>query len=198
MHSLPNHITKPRSLNTAFYHGGNVQYIQVASSKVRVVRTCPPRKLGLGEYCVGRLSVQGGLDELTLRSSSSPVFDAWEEAKRQCLSDISASEQQLIDTATLQRILADVKRAEQNHGEFSKSRKLSKRLNPVISGIEQYGKALDILVGTSQGILSPLWGGIRILLHVSSLYKPPPVFVFRPFWDNSLHLPARGRIWQVL
>lgn len=126
--------------------------------------------------------MQEGLDELTYPLWFSPAFDAWEEAKRQCLSDLSASERDLVDTASLEGILADVKRAEETHSESSKSRKLSKRLNPVISGIEQYGKGLDILAGTAQGILSPLWGGIRILLHVSSLYQiPPPSFLWLGF-----------------
>lgn len=98
----------------------------------------------------------------------SPVFDVWEEAKRQCLSDLSAAEQQLVNTASLEEILADVQRVEEKHSQGSKARKLSRRLRPVISGIEQYGKAVDILTGAAQGILSPLWGGIRILLHVSS------------------------------
>lgn len=73
-----------------------------------------------------------------------------------------------MNTASLEGILADVQRAEEKHSEGSKARKLSRRLRPVISGIEQYGKAVDILTGAAQGILSPLWGGIRILLHVSS------------------------------
>lgn len=73
-----------------------------------------------------------------------------------------------MSTASLEEILADVQRTEERHSEGSKARKLSRRLRPMISGIEQYGKAVDILTGAAQGILSPLWGGIRILLHVSS------------------------------
>lgn len=87
--------------------------------------------------------------------------------------DLSAAEKQLVNTASLEEILADVKRTEEKHGEGSKSRKLSRRLRPVISGIEQYGKAVDILTGAAQGVLSPLWGGIRILLHVSPASQSP-------------------------
>lgn len=103
----------------------------------------------------------------------SPVFKAWEEAKEQCMSDLSTAERQLVNTASLEEILADVKRTEEKHSEGSKSRKLSRRLRPVISGIEQYGKAVDVLAGAAQGVLSPLWGGIRILLHVSSVWQSP-------------------------
>lgn len=47
------------------------------------------------------------------------------------------------------------------------SRKFANKLKPFVAGIEQYGGALDVLSNTNSLILCPLWGGIRVILHVS-------------------------------
>lgn len=106
---------------------------------------------------------------LTLQSSS--ILGDWKEAKKKWLSDVilSAEEKEFVKTSSLEEILADTNQADQLHGAFSNSRKLATRLKSLIIGIEQYGKALDVIAGAAPKILAPLWGGIRILLHVGSL-----------------------------
>ncbi|KAL9035547.1 MAG: hypothetical protein Q9180_004806, partial [Flavoplaca navasiana] len=41
------------------------------------------------------------------------------------------------------------------------------KLQPMIAAIEQYGKALDVYANAYPLVLSPLWGSIRVVLHLA-------------------------------
>jgi hypothetical protein len=56
--------------------------------------------------------------------------------------------------------------AQFKHEKNSKSRAAAKKLQPLIAAITQYGGALDVLSNTSTLFFSPIWGGLRVLLHV--------------------------------
>lgn len=49
-----------------------------------------------------------------------------------------------------------------------RTRKLVQKIDPFIRGIEQYQNAFDVLINAKPEILSLIWGGARIILHVSS------------------------------
>ena len=100
------------------------------------------------------------------------AVDPWEAARSQYVEDLSAEERKLFETATLDNLLSTTIAAQKEHEETSHSRHISKKLEPFISAISQYGKALDIFSNTYSLAMAPLWGGIRVLLHVrANLFK---------------------------
>lgn len=68
----------------------------------------------------------------------------------------------------MEDVLAEVTRAEEAHAKRAKAERSLRRSNH-FSAIDQYGKALDVISNTSSGILCPLWGSLRLLLHVCNL-----------------------------
>ena len=80
------------------------------------------------------------------------------------------------DSAFLQQaispesVLAEVRALEEKHRSESKSRNLMKKIDPFIRGIEQYGKAFDVIANSKPEVLGPLWGGARIVLHVGGMH----------------------------
>ena len=73
----------------------------------------------------------------------------------------------MFNKASIEEILYDASAAEKRHGASSKSRALSRKLEPLVSAIDQYGQALDVYANACPLALSPLWGSIRVVLHVS-------------------------------
>jgi hypothetical protein len=70
-------------------------------------------------------------------------------------------------TKVVENLLEEIQVVEKAHKTKSLSRKTSAAIKPFIAGIEQYAAAFDVISNISPMILSPLWGGIRIVLHVS-------------------------------
>ena len=58
--------------------------------------------------------------------------------------------------------------AEKAHRDKSISRKVSQALKPFLQGVHQYGQALDVISNSSSMVLCPLWGGIRVMLHLAT------------------------------
>lgn len=95
-------------------------------------------------------------------------MDLFHEARDFFVARLSPKERILVESATdPDSLLEEVKAVAQNHQDQSFIRKLILHMKPFVHGVEQYGKALDILTNAKPEILSPLWGGARILLHVS-------------------------------
>jgi hypothetical protein len=94
--------------------------------------------------------------------------DAWEEARALYMEDLTPDEQKAFADASLENIFHDASNAEKSHERASISRGLITKLKPLVEGISQYGQALDVFSNTSSLILCPLWGSIKILLHVSN------------------------------
>lgn len=80
--------------------------------------------------------------------------------------DLSIEEQKLFETSTLDNLLESAIAAQKEHEENSRSRIISKKLEPFVSAIDQYGRALDIFSNTYSIAMAPLWGSVRVLLHV--------------------------------
>jgi hypothetical protein len=95
-------------------------------------------------------------------------MELFQEAHDSFLASLNASEKSLVDSATNPNsLLEEVKNLEKKHRDESATRNLIQRINPFIRGVEQYGKAFDVITNAKPEILSLLWGGARILLHVS-------------------------------
>ncbi|KAI4248968.1 MAG: hypothetical protein LQ352_005786 [Teloschistes flavicans] len=79
---------------------------------------------------------------------------------------LSPNEKELFKATTIaEQLLEEVKVAEKVHKDKSISRKVSQALKPFLAGINQYGAALDVISNASNGILCPVWGSMRIVLH---------------------------------
>ncbi|KAL9051027.1 MAG: hypothetical protein Q9206_004856 [Seirophora lacunosa] len=82
---------------------------------------------------------------------------------------LSPNEKELYKATTFaEQLLDEVKRADQIHKDKSISRRVSQALKPFLAGIDQYGKALDVISNASSMVLCPIWGSIRIVLHLAA------------------------------
>ncbi|KAL8831739.1 MAG: hypothetical protein Q9170_005169 [Blastenia crenularia] len=82
---------------------------------------------------------------------------------------LSPTEKELFKATTIaEQLLEEVKLAERIYKDKSISRKVSQALKPFLAGIDQYGNALDVISNASSTVLCPIWGSIRIVLHLAS------------------------------
>jgi hypothetical protein len=117
----------------------------------------------------GMTSSGDGLGALDVIAFVQP--DAWEQARNQYVEDLTLVERDLFANASLENILHDARNAQKSHDHASISRGVVAKLKPLIEGIAQYGSALDVFSNASSTILCPLWGSIRVLLYVSTLFQ---------------------------
>ncbi|KAL9013111.1 MAG: hypothetical protein Q9173_002171 [Seirophora scorigena] len=96
-----------------------------------------------------------------------PHKDAWTRARDRYVEDLSKEEVALYQAASPESIFYDASAAEKIHTSSSRGVKVADKLRPLIAAIEQYGKALDIYANAYPLVLSPLWGSIRIVLHLA-------------------------------
>ena len=95
------------------------------------------------------------------------IRDAWTRAKERYLEDLTPAERLLYSNATPESLLYDASAAEKLHGASSISRGALKRcLETLVGIIGPYGKALDVYTSAAPLVMSPLWGSIRVILHV--------------------------------
>ena len=106
---------------------------------------------------------------VTMKQEKQPE-SAWTLAKQEILSDptLSDYERAILTTCTIDKVIGEIKTLDQEHADDSKSRKVMRFLEPVLSGLEKYGPAMDVLSQADpQGILTLTWGSIRLLLAVA-------------------------------
>ena len=91
----------------------------------------------------------------------------WETAKARFLDGLSLHEVKLYENATLENIFYDASSRQKQHAVGSRSWRLQERMSSLTQSIDEYGKALDVFVNTYPLIMSPMWGALRVVLHVS-------------------------------
>lgn len=69
--------------------------------------------------------------------------------------------------ASLENIFYSASAARKTHEDGSRSRYLASKLSDLLAGIDQFGKALDVMSQASL-VTSLLWGSLRVIIHVSS------------------------------
>ncbi|KAL9627542.1 MAG: hypothetical protein Q9204_006493, partial [Flavoplaca sp. TL-2023a] len=85
------------------------------------------------------------------------------------LQTLSPNEKELFKATTItELLLEEVKAAEKIHKDKSISSKVSQALKPLVQGVEQYGAALDVISNASSQFLCPVWGSMRVILHLAS------------------------------
>ena len=93
--------------------------------------------------------------------------DAWIRARDRYVEDLNEEEQQRYFKASPESLLDDASAAEKSHGTKSSTRRIMEQLQPFVAAIEQYGEALDVYSNTYSLALGPIWGSVKVLLHVS-------------------------------
>lgn len=109
-------------------------------------------------------------------------MDPWQAAHALYMKDLNAEEQALFTTATLENLLDSTNTAQKQHKDESKSRNIFNRLEPFVNAIDQYGSVLDVYASTYPLAMAPLWGSVRVLLHVTLAFHS----ILHYFWNVLL------------
>ncbi|KAL8856574.1 MAG: hypothetical protein Q9178_006803 [Gyalolechia marmorata] len=95
--------------------------------------------------------------------------DRLDGIKQAFFETLSPNEKELFKATILaEQLLEEVKAAEKIHKDKSISKKVAQALKPFVRGIEQYGAALDVISNASAQFACPVWGSIRVILHLAS------------------------------
>ena len=98
--------------------------------------------------------------------SQAQMSDAWTRAQTKFVKDLSEEEQRTFFKASPESLLDDAVAAEGSHAERSTTRSVMEKLQPFVAAVEQYGEAIDVYSSTYSLALGPIWGSMKILLHV--------------------------------
>lgn len=98
-----------------------------------------------------------------------PSQDAWTRAKERYVEDLTEDERRLYSQPTPEMLFYNASAAQKRYSAGSTSFSALKKLEPLWSAIEQYSQAMDVYANAYPLVLSPLWGSIRVVLHVSCL-----------------------------
>jgi hypothetical protein len=90
----------------------------------------------------------------------------WDSAKAKFLEGLSQEDVSRFEAANIENIFYSTEVAQRKHATESKIWPLQQRMSSLVDAIDDYGKALDVYVNTNGLILSPIWGSIRVVLHV--------------------------------
>jgi hypothetical protein len=94
----------------------------------------------------------------------------WEAARDRFLEGLSPEEAQIFKGATLENIFYAASASQKRHAKGSRAWAVQERISSLVEGIEDHGKALDVYSNAYSLVLSPLWGSIRVVHIVSSLW----------------------------
>lgn len=118
----------------------------------------------------------------------------WKRATLEFVSDpvFSSEEQKMLETGTLESLQRAIVAWDQEHAQRSTTRKLGDRLKPIISGLEVFGKALDVFSQVEpKGIFAAVWGSLRVLLVLGRGY----MMAFEEIMDQMAKLgPSLQRL----
>lgn len=95
---------------------------------------------------------------------------AWAQARERFLEDLEEPERLMFREASLENIFYGASAAQKVHQESSTSLYLASKLDSLLTGIDQYGKAMDVFSQASP-FLCILWGCLRVVIQVSA-YTP--------------------------
>lgn len=98
-------------------------------------------------------------------------LEPWKNAKERFLDSLpDEADKTLFKTATLENVFYSSSASFKHHESNSKVAKARQRLRPLLDSLDGYSKGLDVLSQSSATILCPLWGSIRIALHLALSY----------------------------
>lgn len=103
----------------------------------------------------------------SIRTNLPIATQPWEAAKARFLQGLSAEQVDSFRHATVENIFYVASVAQRKHAQQSKTWALQQRLSPLMDAIKDYGQALDVYTNAYPIVLSPIWGSIRVVIHVS-------------------------------
>ena len=99
-------------------------------------------------------------------------YDAWTLARQRFCEDLDEHERSLFVNATLHNVFYTASAAQKSYEADSKSKTFAAKTETFLAGISAWGQALDVYANTSALFLCPLWGSIRVLIHVGTSIPP--------------------------
>ncbi|KAI9669080.1 MAG: hypothetical protein M1831_000672 [Alyxoria varia] len=97
-------------------------------------------------------------------------MDSFDEARQSFLANLKSQERTALNATDPASLLEDVKNLEEDHKDSNITRRLLQKAKPFIRGLEQYGKALDVISNAKPEIMCLLRGGARIILNLARSY----------------------------
>ncbi|KAF2825246.1 hypothetical protein CC86DRAFT_407469 [Ophiobolus disseminans] len=102
-----------------------------------------------------------------IRASLPFPTQPWEVAKAKFLEGLSLEQRSQFQSATIENLFYGTSVIQRRHAQESRVWPLQQRISSLVDAIDDYGKALDVYANTCGLILSPIWGSIRVLLHIA-------------------------------
>lgn len=93
--------------------------------------------------------------------------DAWTRARNRFVEDLTDEEQRVFFQASPETILYDASAAEKIHQTKSTTRGVLTKIQPFVEAVVQYGQALDAYSNIYPLVMGPLWGSVRVVLHLA-------------------------------
>ena len=104
------------------------------------------------------------------RSDLGVPEEPWGVAAEGFLEDLEEEERERFYKATLSNLFPSIDAAHHStHNNEIRWQAASRRLNTFLSGIEDFAKAIGLFEHAISTIISPIWGSVRVVLHVSLL-----------------------------
>jgi len=98
------------------------------------------------------------------------TLDAWQIAKTRFLDGLNDEEKMTFNEATAENILYAGSNAQRVDHRASKTRSVLEHLQPLVTAIDDYGKAIDAYANISPMYLAPIWGSLRVILVITSAH----------------------------
>jgi hypothetical protein len=102
-------------------------------------------------------------------------MDAWQKALDDFHNSLDAEDRTIFGNSRLEHLQQDLARCDELYRRNSTPVPISAKLQPLLYGMEQYGKATEVPSAHSPGGIpqsplalpcSPLWGAMRVLIKV--------------------------------
>jgi hypothetical protein len=112
-------------------------------------------------------------NRLFLSMESIPALssdDPWTIAKNRFVADLTSEEVEIFNNASLESLYYGASNYEREDSQKSRTRGILDKLAPLVSAVEDYGKALDTITNIAPLYLAPIWGCIRVVLVMAKAH----------------------------
>lgn len=92
--------------------------------------------------------------------------DPWINARVRFCEGLSDDERKIFESTSLQTLFYSSSTAQRHHQENSRVRELSRKLNPLVEALNDYGQALDVFSNTFALYICLIWGAVRVILTI--------------------------------
>lgn len=114
--------------------------------------------------------------------------EAWDIAKARFLGGLEDNERTTFQEATVENMFYTSSNTEREDRKASKTRSVLTTMQPFVSAVEDYGKAMDTYSNIASLYIAPIWGSVRVVLAIASCHGR--------FYDRMVD--TFGRIGDIL